>query len=53
MKQMKIKTQEDKIADMYSKLREQAMLLEETKLKLQSISFLALITTNIVYSIVS
>jgi hypothetical protein len=39
MKQTKISTQEEKIVEMYSKLREQTGVLEETKLKLKSISF--------------
>lgn len=47
MKQLKIKTQDEKITDMYGKLREQATLLEETKLKLQSISLLQLSITNL------
>jgi chromosome segregation ATPase len=40
MKQLKINTQEEKIVEMYSNLREQTALLEETKLKLKSISFI-------------
>lgn len=53
MKQTKIKAQEDRIVETYGKMREQTTLLEETKLKLKSISLinllLPILTLNIIF----